>query len=178
VNWGEIAGKIIRETFPRTLHEQAFRILKSEETKDALRYMIPASKRGGVDLEVLVGAIHTCATAMLPSSRPSRKQAKQIADALRRALTEMDFIFTHQEAIEVVTVAADVYDELSKGKPGRPPTPSKFLIIDLVWRFTIRFGHPVHDAIAHLLKATFPDKEWTVETVKQRPGDTFTPFKR
>jgi hypothetical protein len=66
------------------------------------------------------------------------KQAKQIADALRRALTELDFIFTHPEAIDAVTLAADIYDELSKGKPGRPPTPARFPIIDLVWRFTIR----------------------------------------
>jgi hypothetical protein len=175
-NWQEYAQENIRKSFPPTLRKHGLRILNSEDTEHAFRYMISAAKGDVLDLEVLVGAIHTCATALLPSYRPSRKRAKQIADDLRYALRELDFVFTHQEAIGAVTVAADIYDEIAKGKPGRPSTPAKFAIIDLVWRFKIHFGHPVHDAIAHLWKATFPDKEWTVETVKQLAGRYLRPL--
>jgi hypothetical protein len=115
-NWREYAEKAIGETFPRTLKAHATRILKSEETEHALRYLIPAAKGGVLDLEVLMGAIHTYATAMLPSSRPSRKQAKQIADALRRALTELDFIFTRRSR-GPVTLAADIRRTI-EGKRG------------------------------------------------------------
>ena len=166
-HWRDTAHALVVGTRRNlTWKKEMSRILDHPDASTALTYMADANG-GKEDIEYLVDLVDVCVLGIVGcSKRISRRKAAKIADSLRFALRDCHIIYRDPILQKGVRRAADQYAMLAEGHPGRPTSPSLMVTINLRSLLESRYGRPVWEAIAALMRATYPDKAFDTNTVK------------